>query len=104
LAAGRGQNILPGRGRPVALPPYAPACLPAPEHTSSRAAAYIRRLRREHAMELTTPASDLVTCARAECAARVPVAETTYVDGAGQLCASCTGPVPEWLYEIEPPY
>ncbi|HEX9353440.1 MAG TPA: hypothetical protein VF933_06445 [Streptosporangiaceae bacterium] len=55
-------------------------------------------------MDVTIAGTDLITCARPQCAARVPAAESTYVDGAGQLCDACAGPLPEWFYDIEPPY
>lgn len=51
-----------------------------------------------------TATTHLVTCAIPTCAALVPVAESTYVDGAGQVCAQCIGPLPDWMYEIEPPF
>jgi hypothetical protein len=55
-------------------------------------------------MQPTTTPAELVTCARSACGARVPFAESTYVDGAGQLCAACFSPLPQWAYEIELPY
>ena len=51
----------------------------------------------------TTPA-ELITCATPACGARIPFAESTYVDGAGQLCAACISPLPEWAYDIELPF
>jgi hypothetical protein len=50
------------------------------------------------------PTTELVTCARPACGARVPFTESTYVDGAGQLCAACISPLPQWAFEIELPY
>ncbi len=51
----------------------------------------------------TTTPSQLITCDG--CGTQVPLAETYYVDGAGQLCtAACATPMPEDLKDIEPPF
>ena len=51
----------------------------------------------------TTTPSQLITCD--DCGARVPLAESFYVDGAGQLCATtCTSPLPQELLGIEPTF
>ena len=51
----------------------------------------------------TTTAIQLITCDG--CGTQVPVADSFYVDGAGQLCtANCTAPSPEWAADIEPPF
>ena len=55
-------------------------------------------------MEATaTSVNQLITCDG--CGTQVPIAESFYVDGAGQLCtADCTTPAPEWAADIEPPF
>ena len=51
----------------------------------------------------TTTPSQLITCDG--CGTQVPLAESFYVDGAGQLCtATCTAPSPDWASDIEPPF
>ncbi len=51
----------------------------------------------------TTTPSQLITCAG--CGTQVPIAESCYVDGAGQLCTTtCTTPIPADLDGIEPPF
>ena len=51
----------------------------------------------------TTTTSQLITCDG--CGTEVPLAESFYVDGAGQLCiTACTSPMPERLIAIQPPF
>ena len=51
----------------------------------------------------TTTPSQLITCDG--CGTQVPLADSFYVDGAGQLCTTnCTAPCPEELIGIEPPF
>jgi hypothetical protein len=51
----------------------------------------------------TTTDTQLTTCDG--CGTHVPVADTYYVDGAGQLCTTtCTSPMPRELIGIEPPF
>ena len=51
----------------------------------------------------TTIPSQLITCDG--CGTRVPLANSFYVDGAGQLCtATCTTPMLEELADIDPPF
>ena len=51
----------------------------------------------------TTTPTQLITCAG--CGTQVPIADSFYVDGAGQLCTTaCTTPMPEELIGIEPPF
>ena len=51
----------------------------------------------------TTTPSQLITCDG--CGTKVPIADSFYVDEAGQLCtANCTAPSPEWAAGIEPPF
>ena len=51
----------------------------------------------------TTTCTQLITCDG--CGTQVPIADSYYVDGAGQLCtATCTTPMPEDLTDIEPPF
>jgi hypothetical protein len=55
-------------------------------------------------MDGTVPAATLITCAAPICGTRVPATESVYLDGAGQLCEDCAGPLPEWARDIELPY
>ncbi len=55
-------------------------------------------------MNVTASAITLITCAAPTCGARVPATESVYVDGVGQLCEACAGPLPEWARDIELPY
>jgi hypothetical protein len=32
------------------------------------------------------------------------LAESVYIDGCGQVCPRCTSPLPEWAYDLEPPF
>ena len=51
----------------------------------------------------TTTGTQLITCDG--CGTQVPIADSYYVDGAGQLCiTTCTTPMPENLKDIEPPF
>ena len=51
----------------------------------------------------TTTVNQLITCDG--CGNQVPIADSFYVDGAGQLCTTnCTAPLPEWATGIEPPF
>jgi hypothetical protein len=55
-------------------------------------------------MDTTTPATDTITCAKPTCEVPTTRAQSTYIDGCGQVCPGCAGYGPSWLYEIEPPY
>ena len=61
-------------------------------------------------MDLTTSATaaETITCAYPGCGRVAPLAESTYVDGCGQICRDCElamfGPRPEWWDTIEPPF
>jgi hypothetical protein len=61
-------------------------------------------------MDLTTSATaaETITCARPGCGGVTPLAESTYVDGCGQICLDCElamfGPRPDWWDTIEPPF
>jgi hypothetical protein len=46
-------------------------------------------------MNVTVPATTLITCAAPPCDTRVPTTESVYLDSAGQLCENCAGPLPE---------
>ena len=53
-------------------------------------------------MDATTTPSQLITCAG--CGTQVPITDSFYVDGAGQLCiTTCTAPCPQELIDIAPP-
>jgi hypothetical protein len=81
-----------------------PACLPAPERTTNQDPATGDHLRREHDMDATTSSSGTITCAKPACGALTTAAESVYIDGCGQVCTGCAGPVPAWLLDIEPPF
>jgi hypothetical protein len=55
-------------------------------------------------MDDTTSPSETITCAKPNCDNRTTLAESTYIDGCGQVCPDCAGPVPEWRYDIELPF
>ena len=55
-------------------------------------------------MDVTTASSTVISCARPGCDARTMMAESVYVDGCGQVCPGCAGPLPEWWDDIEPPF
>jgi len=84
--------------------PMAPACLPPPEHTPQQARRHAGQACERSTMNVTVPATTLITCAAPTCDTRVPATESVYIDGAGQLCEACAGPLPEWARDIELPY
>jgi len=55
-------------------------------------------------MNATTSPSGTITCARPSCGTPTTLAESTYIDGCGQVCTGCAGPVPVWLHGIEAPF
>ena len=58
-------------------------------------------------MDITASPSDTITCAKPGCGAATTLAESTYIDGCGQVCPGCDGPLPAWwddLKDIEPPF
>jgi len=55
-------------------------------------------------MNATTSPAATITCAKPGCGATTTSAEATYIDGCGQVCAGCAGPVPGWLLDIEAPF
>ena len=55
-------------------------------------------------MDATTSPSAIITCARSGCGAPTTQAESTYIDGCGQVCSGCAGPLPAWWDDIEPPF
>ena len=58
-------------------------------------------------MDLTSSA-ETITCDRPDCGATTTLADSTYVDGCGQICPGCDeaifGPLPGWWDTIEPPF
>ncbi len=52
--------------------------------------------------------TETITYSYPGCGATTTLAESTYVDGCGQICRHCDeaifGPRPEWWDEIEPPF
>jgi hypothetical protein len=56
-------------------------------------------------MDATTSPSATITCAKPGCGARTTLAEATYIDGCGQVCPGCVGPLPEWWNDdLEAPF
>jgi hypothetical protein len=47
-------------------------------------------------MDVTASSTGTITCAEPGCGALHTVAESTYVDGRGQVCPGCTSPLPAW--------
>jgi hypothetical protein len=58
-------------------------------------------------MNLTSSA-ETITCTYPGCGTSTTLAESTYVDGCGQICLECDeaifGPPPSWWDKIEPPF
>ena len=55
-------------------------------------------------MDATTSSAATITCANPACGAPTTLAESTYIDGCGQVCTGCAGPHPAWLDDIDPPF
>jgi hypothetical protein len=55
-------------------------------------------------MNATTSPAATITCAKPGCGTTTTLAEATYIDGCGQVCTLCAGPVPTWLNDINLPY
>ena len=59
-------------------------------------------------MDATTTLTDAaitIICAHPRCGMPTTLAESTYIDGCGQVCPTCAGPLPEWWDEdFEPPF
>jgi hypothetical protein len=58
--------------------------------------------------DATAPSGNITfTCAKPGCSNSAILAESTYIDGCGQVCRVCD-PEPEWLVklfaEVEPPF
>jgi hypothetical protein len=58
--------------------------------------------------DATAPSDNITfTCAKPVCTNSAILAESTYIDGCGQVCRVCD-PEPEWLVklfaEVEPPF
>jgi hypothetical protein len=53
---------------------------------------------------LSAFAADTSTCAMPDCATRIILSESLYIDGCGQVCTACAGPSSQWLDTIEPPF
>ena len=50
-------------------------------------------------MDATTTLTDAaitIICAHPRCGMPTTLAESTYIDGCGQVCPTCAGPLPEW--------
>ena len=55
-------------------------------------------------MDVTTSPAAVITCAKPNCGAETSLEESIYIDGCGQVCIGCAGPLPEWWDGIEPPF
>jgi hypothetical protein len=59
-------------------------------------------------MDATISPSDAAIttiCAHPRCGAATTLAESTYIDGCGQVCPACAGLLPEgWDESFEPPF
>jgi hypothetical protein len=55
-------------------------------------------------MDATTSPAVAIICAKPSCGAPTTLAESVYVDGCGQVCPRCAGPVPAWMHNIKPPF
>jgi len=44
-------------------------------------------------MDQTTSPSDVITCAKPGCGNSTILAESGYIDGCGQVCLTCFGPL-----------
>jgi hypothetical protein len=52
-----------------------------------------------------TDAEITIICAHPRCGMPARLAESTYIDGCGQVCSTCAGPLPEWWDDaFEPPF
>ena len=45
-----------------------------------------------------------ITCAKPGCGNITTLAESIYIDGCGQVCPDCAGPLPAWWDGIDPPF
>jgi hypothetical protein len=54
-------------------------------------------------MELTTATTEVITCAKPGCGNTATLAESGYIDGCGQVCLTCFGPI-EQDDHGEPPF
>jgi hypothetical protein len=55
-------------------------------------------------MDVTTSPAVVIICAKPSCGAPATLAESVYIDGCGQVCPRCAGPVPAWMHDIKPPF
>jgi hypothetical protein len=55
-------------------------------------------------MDVITAPATVITCAKPGCGALATMAESVYVDGCGQVCPGCAGPLADWWDDIEPPF
>jgi hypothetical protein len=55
-------------------------------------------------MDTTTNPVGSITCAKPGCGNITTLAESTYVDGCGQVCSHCAGPLPTWWNDVVPPF
>jgi hypothetical protein len=74
-----------------------------PEHTDQDPATGDHQ-QTEHAMDTTTSPPGSITCAKPGCGNTTTLVESVYVEGCGQVCPDCAGPLPAWWDDIEPPF
>ena len=55
-------------------------------------------------MDTTTHPTDSITCTKPGCGNVTTLAESFYIDGCGQVCPGCAGPLPAWWDDIDPPF
>jgi hypothetical protein len=55
-------------------------------------------------MDATTDSAGSITCVKPGCGTIATLAECVYVDGCGQVCSECAGPLPAWWNDIVPPF
>jgi hypothetical protein len=55
-------------------------------------------------MDTTTNPAGSITCAKPECPNVANLADSIYIDGCGQVCPDCAGPLPTWWNDIVPPF
>jgi len=98
------ENILTNRVGQLPSRPIAPAGPPAPGHTETRTPPQGTQSARSASMDVTTTPTTVVTCAKPGCGLQTTPTESVYVDGCGEVCPGCAGPLPEWWNDVEPPF
>lgn len=55
-------------------------------------------------MDTTASPAQTGICAKPGCGTVILLDESFYIDGCGFICRRCEGLLPEWWFEVEPPY